>query len=248
MVTVGPGDDPKKGVDACVWKVASGALHARFVQPGIRTAAFAKDGKCYVITATADKTATKPSQEQWAIRVWEAVSGSPIGTAVIHSGKIAFADVASDGTRLITTRADHTGADHFTSIWDTATGQTVGAPLQHPEPVLHAALDPDNRRLLTVTGGLVTDPERESAAYLWDLAKDTASRERKRPEAAVLLSHRGKVEYACFSRDGRLVVTASADQTARIWEAATGKPITPPLRHFGDPEIVRVRQDQPCGG
>ena len=36
---------------------------------------------------------------------------------------------------------------------------------------------------------------------------------------------------AAFSPDGRFVVTASEDGTARIWEAATGKAIGEPLRH-----------------
>src|SRR5262249_44262690 len=36
------------------------------------------------------------------------------------------------------------------------------------------------------------------------------------------------------SRDGRLVVTVSGDTTARVWEAATGHPISPPLPHNGN--------------
>ena len=38
-------------------------------------------------------------------------------------------------------------------------------------------------------------------------------------------------ESAAFSPDGRFVVTASLDGTARFWEAATGKAIGEPLRH-----------------
>jgi eukaryotic-like serine/threonine-protein kinase len=39
------------------------------------------------------------------------------------------------------------------------------------------------------------------------------------------------VTWATFSADGQRVVTASQDGTARIWEAETGQPISPPLRH-----------------
>jgi tetratricopeptide (TPR) repeat protein len=39
------------------------------------------------------------------------------------------------------------------------------------------------------------------------------------------------VEYAEFSANGRYVVTASWDNTARVWDAATGEPVTPSLKH-----------------
>jgi WD40 repeat protein len=47
------------------------------------------------------------------------------------------------------------------------------------------------------------------------------------------LKHRGAVASAAFSPDGARVVTASHDQTARIWDAATGDPVSPPLEHHG---------------
>ena len=40
---------------------------------------------------------------------------------------------------------------------------------------------------------------------------------------AELKGHSGPVASAAFSPDGKLVVTASADMTARVWDAATGK-------------------------
>lgn len=45
------------------------------------------------------------------------------------------------------------------------------------------------------------------------------------------LAHLGVVTTAAFSDDGALVMTASADSTARIWDAATGTPLTVPLVH-----------------
>ncbi len=48
---------------------------------------------------------------------------------------------------------------------------------------------------------------------------------------AELRGHTGAVESVAFSPDGKLVVTGSADKTARIWEAATGKEHVKLSRH-----------------
>lgn len=45
------------------------------------------------------------------------------------------------------------------------------------------------------------------------------------------LQHGGRVFQAEFSPDGRRIVTASADLTARVWEAATGDPVGSPMVH-----------------
>jgi len=43
--------------------------------------------------------------------------------------------------------------------------------------------------------------------------------------------HEGAVHSAQFSPDGQRVVTRSEDQTARLWDAASGKPIGEPMKH-----------------
>jgi WD40 repeat protein len=48
-----------------------------------------------------------------------------------------------------------------------------------------------------------------------------------------LEGHTGQVNSASFSRDSRLIVTASADNTARVWNAQTGESIATLLDHKG---------------
>jgi WD40 repeat protein/tetratricopeptide (TPR) repeat protein len=57
------------------------------------------------------------------------------------------------------------------------------------------------------------------------------------------LAHEGWVVDAAFSADGTRVVTGARDQTARVWDAATGRPLTPPLQHRGTVTTVAFRDD-----
>jgi hypothetical protein len=52
----------------------------------------------------------------------------------------------------------------------------------------------------------------------------------RQPVGAPLV-HDGQVRDAAFSPDGALVVTASADGTARLWDATTGAPVGEALSH-----------------
>src|SRR5262249_9435543 len=58
------------------------------------------------------------------------------------------------------------------------------------------------------------------------------------------IEHRGWVLTAQSSPDGRRLVTASTDRTARVWNTTTGEPVSPPLVHH---DVVRSAAFSPDG-
>jgi hypothetical protein len=99
-------------------------------------------------------------------------------------------------------------------------------PVRHDGEVVFAQFSGDGQRLLTVssdnsvrvwnptTGQPITPPLRHETSLHPD--------EFHRPDRPL---------FARFSPDGTRVVTASFDGTARVWDAASGQPATPPLAH-----------------
>ena len=53
-------------------------------------------------------------------------------------------------------------------------------------------------------------------------------------ERKIFVGHHDVINTAAFSPDGRRIVTASGDRTARLWDVETGKPIGEPLKGHED--------------
>jgi WD40 repeat protein len=57
------------------------------------------------------------------------------------------------------------------------------------------------------------------------------------------LRHTASVKAAVFSPDGGTVLTGSEDNAAHLWDARSGKPLTPPLQHEGSVAAVAFSPD-----
>jgi WD40 repeat protein len=81
------------------------------------------------------------------------------------------------------------------------------------------ALSPDGTRIATAHDQGHDIP---SALRLWDRATG---------RLIAQLAHQGRITQVAWSPDSRRVASASYDRTARVWDAATGQPVTPAMTH-----------------
>ena len=92
-------------------------------------------------------------------------------------------------------------------------------PIRFKGFVASARFSPDGKWEVTAEGD-------DKMARVWDVKTGE-------PHGDPMVSE-GRVNSACFSADGKRVLTASSDGTARVWEAGTGKPLGEPMRHSDD--------------
>ncbi len=94
------------------------------------------------------------------------------------------------------------------NVWDPTSGTKIGALRGHDAPVYALAFSPDGNRLASGSA--------DRTIRLWEPASGK--------EIAVLLGHEKPVEWLSYSPDG-LRICSSDGQSARLWNATTGRVI-----------------------
>jgi WD40 repeat protein/tetratricopeptide (TPR) repeat protein len=224
-----------QGDEVQVWDAATGRpvgalLPAQATVPPPHYLAASGDAR-FVALAAPDGT----------VQVWDAESGQAAGPPVRCEAAVEFAALSPDGRRLATARGLPGGPDRGggeARIWDTATGKALTPPLPYPGGVFAMRFSGDGGRLLVVSNTISPgDMTGLGEARVWGVATGKAE--------GPPLKHRAALTAAAFSPDaeGRLVLTASRDGTARAW-TPDGQPATPPLRHG---EAVAAARFSPDG-
>jgi WD40 repeat protein len=127
-------------------------------------------------------------------RLWDG-NGQPRAT-LKHPASVASAAFSDDGRLVLTTADDREGR-----LWS-AEGE-LQAEFHLPESIWYCVFSPRGDRLVAI-------PTDQPVARVWTS---------KGEEVGVLEGHEGRVCAARFSPEGDAIVTASADRTARVWDA-----------------------------
>lgn len=223
---------------ARLWALPEGRLvaelggHERFV----RRVVFSPDGQKLLTVA-----GTAP-------RLWSAVDGQLLGVLQGHSQPVIEGRFDDAGTRLLTASLDGSAV-----LWDVATAQLLRRFEGHQGPVPVALFAPDGRSVLTAgvdgmlrtwdaaSGSLLSQrsdlkpgaggfrsgaPDHggrrvalsasSGEVMLWDWSSGAVQR---------LSSHALPAYTSQFSEDDQLLLTASNDGTALLWDLASGRPI-----------------------
>lgn len=147
-------------------------------------------------------------------RIWDVASGAQVTQLAGLERGLHYAAFDPTGGRIVTASGDHIGR-----VWSEDTGVQILRLAGHEGQLNKAEFSPNGRKIVTASD--------DGTARLWDATSGE--------EAATLRAHSQdddspefqiRVRDASFSADGRLVVTACHDGSARVWDANEGSEIS----------------------
>ncbi len=203
-----------------------------------------------VVSFSPDGKRLVTSSNEKAARIWNAETGEPIGDLLRQKSWLSAASFSPDGKIVATWGSDtkarlwnaNTGEQLFEldstpgyyissipfspdgkfiaaiksqnypgQLFDVQTGKKHGVEMPFPHPP--SVFSPDSKWFATVSY--------QDDVWLWDVATTRVLNKD--------IKHDGSINAMNFSPDGKLLVTASEDQTARVWQIGGAAPASTPI-------------------
>ena len=162
--------------------------------------------------------------------IWRVADGERLVEPLRHTSAIRSAVFSPDGCRVATG-----GDDDVARVWSATTGAPLTPPLRSNGGVNQVVFSADGRRL-----AMASD---DGTARVWGVVcrrqaevVDESARFRRRADRLLRVAYddvQPPAEEAAgrTSPDGRFALKIGEDNTARVYDAHTGAPVSPPLTH-----------------
>ncbi len=189
-----------------LWDLASGRMLMSYrPHSAVASAQFSRTDARQVVTASVDRSA----------KLWNTGSALAEGGKLLgpHSARLTYAEYSPDGKRIVTC-----DAQGKVVIWDCESRQPLVEQQAHRQAVNRAVYSaPLGDRLLTVSA--------DGTGQIWKVGDKALE------PLVTLQGHALPVLAGAFSPGGKLVVTCSDDNSARVWDATTGAELSRLLGH-----------------
>jgi WD40 repeat protein/tetratricopeptide (TPR) repeat protein len=242
-----------------VWDVTTGATVTPPLRTGatVKRAVFGPEGSQLLLATSDGQThEAKTVPDGGAARLWNARTGQPVGEPITKDKYVAATGFSAGGRYLVTRVRDKESAGppggSLAQLRETSTGKTVGRPIPLDRSWAEGPDTCSDGARLAVVGWRAMPKEQSSLDGEWRVT--TWNMSSGQPLSAPM-PHRFTVRQTAFNADGSLLATASGYTNlandvpprslgeARVWDSATGKPVTPPLIHAGPVEGVVFSPD-----
>lgn len=171
------------------------------------------------------------------LRVWDMDTGRELRTLTGHSDSVSDVAVSADGRLVFSGSYDNT-----LKVWDMETGRELRTFTGHSAFVKGVAISADGR--LAVSGSY------DNTIKVWDISSALALSDANgyadmpmERELRAPTQHRGGINGVALSADGRLALSASRDQTIKVWDVQTGCAVTTLNGHSQSVTAVALSAD-----
>ena len=167
------------------------------------------------------------NSEDFAIRLWDVMSGESLGTLDEHTGIVWGVAFSPDGQMLASVSSDKTA-----KIWDWRDGALLKS-LDFPDQVVSVSFSPDGQ---TLAVGGVDEPQNQLRnAAIWTFSVDSWKPLLKIPEY-------WNIPAMAYSSDGSLLVGGGTSRNVQVWRTSDGTSIFT-LNHAHQVSDVAISPD-----
>lgn len=181
------------------------------------------------LVITPDQKELISGSDDKTIKVWDLETGKNIFTIKAHRAEIKNITITPDGEKIVSASYDKT-----IKIWNLKTRKLISTIKGNNAELTGALVTPDGKRIIAY------DIDGEWDFFFGDImVLDFVTGE----EIYNLSGHKNVVESVSVTPDSKILFSASADSTIKVWDLETGEEITTLREHNISVSNVKITTD-----